>query len=215
MGIQTHQPIREWAKIGENATLEFKSQVPAPHKMARTICAFANSKGGKIIVGLTDDKEIIGVIDVKQEKEKLLLAANQYCTPNIPLTFQTYEENYLTILVAQVNESTNKPHHATNANGVIHAFVRQHDQTVLASKMMEKVLLNEIVEAEETPSRPLDKKEKGLIVYLEKRKTITVKEFMHLMNLSKRRAKRMLTNLVLDGYLFMHDKQKEDYYTLR
>lgn len=48
---------------GESATLEFKEQLPSnSEKYTKTVVAFANSQGGKIVVGVNDKtREIVGV----------------------------------------------------------------------------------------------------------------------------------------------------------
>ena len=54
---------------GENTYLEFKRKVSSPEKIARTISAFANTKGGYILFGVDDDGTIIGVRSEKEEIE--------------------------------------------------------------------------------------------------------------------------------------------------
>ena len=39
---------------GEGKNLEFKQILPGSEKLAKSIIAFANMSGGKIIVGITD-----------------------------------------------------------------------------------------------------------------------------------------------------------------
>lgn len=46
---------------GENKTLELKSQLPQYEQIAKTVLAFANTSGGKLVIGVSDNREIIGI----------------------------------------------------------------------------------------------------------------------------------------------------------
>jgi predicted HTH transcriptional regulator len=56
-------------------------------------------------------------------------------------------------------------------------------------------------------------KEKALLEYLEEKERITVKQYCDLLNLSRRRAQRILVNLVLSGVIRVHTTEKEEFYT--
>jgi len=213
-----HEQIKQWIREGEGSQLEFKTQVPDTWKIAKTICAFANTRGGHIVVGVMDNGEIVGIIDQQNEINKLKAAAYQYCYPAVDIEFEIYTDNYLPILVVKVSEGHEKPYRALHQNGKDIAYVRVRDKTLIASRAVEKSLLNEPVKTNDdnndTPQRTLNSKEQGLINYLEKREQITLKEFMQLMNLSKRRARRLLVDLVREGILRIHDHSGDEYYTL-
>ena len=46
---------------GESKTLELKAQLPKHEQIAKTVVAFANTSGGKLIIGVNDNREAIGV----------------------------------------------------------------------------------------------------------------------------------------------------------
>ena len=46
---------------GESQRLEFKSSFGEQNKAIETLCAFANSEGGKVFLGITDDGSIVGL----------------------------------------------------------------------------------------------------------------------------------------------------------
>ncbi len=209
---QGHHIIRDWISEREHSTLEFKMQVTQLNKIARTICAFANTKGGRLLIGVMDDGEIVGVVHVEKAQRKLREAASVYCDPPVELAFETFEEDYLIVLVATIAESQQKPHRVQQKNGEWQTFIRAGNSTRKASKLVEKTLLN--ADEPTVTRRKLNSKEQGLVAFLEKRESITVLRFAQLMNISKRRARRMLTDLVREGILHLHDDQKEDYYTL-
>ena len=46
---------------GEGKTVEFKVELPNSNTLAKTIIAFSNTGGGKLIIGVNDQGEIIGL----------------------------------------------------------------------------------------------------------------------------------------------------------
>ena len=55
----------------ESETLEFKASLSQLDRIVETVSAFANTKGGTIVVGLTGKGEIIGTQIGKDTIEKL------------------------------------------------------------------------------------------------------------------------------------------------
>ena len=55
---------------GEGYTLEFKKAFS--NSIGKEICAFANSKGGKIILGVNDKGEIVGFSLTNSDKSRIL-----------------------------------------------------------------------------------------------------------------------------------------------
>ena len=77
-------------------------------------------------------------------------------------------------------------------------------------------MVNKVLEHEEPQFERLllDRHENAALELLQKQPRLTLKQYMKAANLSERRAYRILVKLVLHGYLRLHDKEKEDYYTL-
>ncbi len=53
--------ISDLVKQKENRQLEFKVELPAAEKLAKTACAFSNSQGGYLIIGVDDQNKVVGV----------------------------------------------------------------------------------------------------------------------------------------------------------
>lgn len=87
----THEEI----KCGESKNIEFKVQLPDDSKKyMKTIVAYANTSGGKIIIGVDDImRSIVGVepSSVFQIMDKIVNTVSDMCTPQIvpDVTFQT------------------------------------------------------------------------------------------------------------------------------
>ncbi|MFK7905527.1 MAG: helix-turn-helix domain-containing protein [Chitinophagales bacterium] len=209
----TFTQLITWIDQGEGTTLEFKMQITHLSKIAKTICAFANTKGGTIVVGVMDDGEIVGVIDVEATKEKLRQAAMMAELP-ISIQFDQLEtEPHVIVLAVYVARSQNKPHHIVDAHGQKRAYVRTRDKTMIANTMVKKSMHIE-APVDTFEELNLDSKEKGLMEFLKAREKITLKRYMSLVNISKRRAKRSLVKLTLDGVIREIDASGENYYVL-
>jgi predicted transcriptional regulator len=60
----------------------------------------------------------------------------------------------------------------------------------------------------------LDRHEHKLVKHLRAHERITLQEFMHCANLSRRRASRILTRLEDNGFIRSHDVERRIFYTL-
>ncbi|WP_266205597.1 AlbA family DNA-binding domain-containing protein [Pontibacter kalidii] len=195
---------------GENDSVDFKQRITKPEKIARTMVSFANTRGGVILVGVKDNGYVCGV-DPEEEKHTLQLAAEFYCDPPVTLQYEEVEQDNRVVLKVTVPESTHKPHFAKLKEDDWRGYVRVNDTSVQTSKMVNKTL-------QQAPDQfeplPLNRHEEAVLEYLRLHPRITLRQYMKLANISERRAYRTLVKLVIHGYLLLHDKEKEDFYTL-
>jgi predicted HTH transcriptional regulator len=204
---------------GEGFEVEFKRKVSTPEKIARTLIALANTKGGQILFGVDDDGSIIGVESEKSEVDLIREAGTLYCEPAIQPDIDIVPFNGKDVIVASVLESDDKPHYfaGENGNGVpgdhTRVYIRVNDKTVMASKEVVKILRAERLDA---PPMHLEigDTEKRLFRYLDSNERITTKEFSHLVNISEQRATRILVQMVRAGVMRIHTLEKRDYFTL-
>jgi len=68
-------------KKGENKKLELKKQLPSSETIAKTIIAFSNTAGGKLIIGVIDKREIVGINENKifEYEEKISSIVSDLC----------------------------------------------------------------------------------------------------------------------------------------
>jgi len=202
---------------GESFTIEFKRQFSSAEKIAKELIAFANTKGGMILFGVDDDGTIVGVESEKSETDLIFEAAKNYCEPEIVPIVQVIELNGKDVVVAIVEESVRKPHRLQDYKNKIDrgakVYIRINDKSVLASREVVKILQSEGIESEPL-SITIGDNERALFRYLEENERITVKEFSRLVNISERRASRVLVSLVRAGLIRIHTEEKAEYFTL-
>ena len=208
--------LKRLVGIGEGLHLEFKRKVPQPEKITREMIALANTRGGKLLIGVDDDGTIVGVKDVEEERFALETALASFCHP--PLAFSldlipiTPKRE---VIVVNVPSSKSKPHfllNGTPAQPTRTAFVRVKDQAIEASR--EVIRLMRAEGSTQDTKFEFGPKEHTLMTYLDRHERITVSQFANLANIPPKRASQTLVLLTKAGLLRIHPDEKEDYFTL-
>lgn len=203
---------REIAK-GEGVHLDFKQTISNQHKIARTLAAFANNRGGKLLIGVNDNGELLGC-DVEQEMYMIYEAAEHFCDPPVDVSFTIHEtEDMKSILEVEVGNSLRKPHFAQDDNHEWQIYMRSNDKTMVASKNTHHALEREPYE--EQTSTIVDSKEQFVLDFLASNAELTSKELSRRLNISLQRANRILIKLTYNGLILQHRDDRGDYYTLR
>jgi predicted HTH transcriptional regulator len=206
--------LKNLVRQGEGTSLEFKLKANHPEKIIREIVAFANTKGGKLLVGVGDDKTIPGLKFVDEEEYMLVRAIERNCFP--PLDYEI-ERIAITderdVLVFNIPKSQEKPHFVqleNEENGK--AYVRVQDRSVQASREVKQILRRE---KEEGIQFRYGDKEKILMEYLSDNKKVTIEKFSEIAKIPTWLASRTLVLLVLSNVLKIQpDEVMDSYYIL-
>ena len=77
--------IKKLISEGEHQTLDFKFEISDAKKIARSLVAFANTNGGRLLIGVKDNGNITGV---RSDEEAYMVetAAHLYCKPEVKFT---------------------------------------------------------------------------------------------------------------------------------
>ena len=71
-------------KENEGLKLEYKQQISSQEKIAKTLSAMSNTAGGMILIGISDQRKIIG-IDPEEERYMIAAANESFCMPKANL----------------------------------------------------------------------------------------------------------------------------------
>ena len=125
------EQLLEWISEGEHQCQDFKYRVSDAAKLARSVSAFANTDGGRLLIGVRDDGVISGV---RSDEEIYMMhsAAMRYCRPAASIQFDTLRVHGKTVVVT-VPVAHRKPVTAPTEDGDYRAFVRVKDENVVAS----------------------------------------------------------------------------------
>ena len=132
---------------GEHQHQDFKLRVDDPQKIAKTLSAFANTEGGRLLIGVRDSGEVAGC-NVEEEFHMIQCAAEMHCKPAIAFESQVWKHGYLSVLEVKVPRSPQRPHyvelperaeHSGKSKDRWQAFLRKDDKIHKASPVMIKV----------------------------------------------------------------------------
>ena len=123
---------------GEHQTQDFKMRVEDARKIARSLTAFANTDGGKLLLGVKDNGSVCGV-DAAEEIHMIQAAADMHCKPPISFEIQVWKAELRTVLEIQVPRSAARPHFCEDESGTLHAYLREDDRIHKASPVQVKV----------------------------------------------------------------------------
>ena len=132
---------------GESKNVEFKENLPEKSiKYMKSVVAFANGTGGKIIFGIADKtREVVGFDkeEVFKKMDAIANAVSDSCEPAIipDITFQTVDGK--TVIVAEISEGRQRPYYIKALGREGGVYVRVAGTTRLADEYMVKELLFE------------------------------------------------------------------------
>ena len=124
--------IRALIAEGEHVRQDFKFEVSDSRKIARSLSAFANTEGGRLLIGVKDNGRIAGV---RSEEEMYMVeaAAKVYCDPEVEVEMRVYRPEGRSVLIASVEPAPRKPVMVKEEGGRKLAYVRIADENILAS----------------------------------------------------------------------------------
>lgn len=134
--------VHEMIDEGEHLHQDFKMRIEDSRKIARTLSAFANSEGGRLLIGVKDNGNVCG-IDPEEEYHMVEAAAELYSRPAIAFKTQVWKANQRSVLEVIVEASKSRPHLAPDEHGVWTAYLRIEDRNVKANGVVLKVWQHE------------------------------------------------------------------------
>ena len=214
----TLRELNQLVDLGEGTSLEFKHRVPRPERIAKEMIAFANTRGGRILLGVSDDGTLMGVGDAVEEEFLLRVATQRFCQPPIEYTTERVViEPRCDVIVVHVAESNRKPHHLagpSTRNGAQPGpvYMRMNERSVEANADSVRLMREE--QPQDAVTFQFGENESLLMRYLDDYGRITVQQFAQLADISRYRASQTLSSMARANVLRAHRGDGEDYFTL-
>lgn len=190
------QLLRKIAE-GEHQHQDFKHQISDSRKIARTLSAFANTEGGRLLIGVKDNGRIAGVRGL-EEVHMVEGAADLYCTPPVSVEFHFHEEEGKQVVEALVQPSENRPHFVKEADGKQIAYFRQKDENFPANNVLVKFWRQH---SKEPATIAFKDREKKLLQLLNDMPFITVKRYAQMARVRISVAEDLLATFIRWGVI--------------
>ncbi len=204
--------IQNLISEGEHQQLDFKFEISDSKRIARSLVAFANTDGGRLLVGVKDNGAIAGVRS-DEEVHMIQAAAEMYCSPPVKYLTEEWEINGKTVLEVIIPKDEHEKHKAPDSQGKYKVFVRVKDENLVADPILLKVWKYE--KNKQFTKVSFTEPETALLHYLTEHQTITLSEFMELTPIiNKRRAETILINFILIGTIKMTMTHQGTYFEL-
>ena len=97
---------------GEDSRTQFKQTLTNPESLAGDLVAFSNSKGGQILIGVSDSGGVVGLSaeDIRRINQLVSNTATNSVRPSINPTTQNISVGALVVMVVTVQEGISKPY---------------------------------------------------------------------------------------------------------
>ncbi len=95
---------------GEGPRVEFKRRLPRDERAARTLCAFANTRGGLLIVGVTDRGRVHGLHRPDEVSDRLHALGEGFLAPALRVEVQVVDVHGPRVVACSVPFSKERPH---------------------------------------------------------------------------------------------------------
>lgn len=202
--------ISELISQGENINLDFKFEISDSRKIAKTFAAFANTEGGKLLIGVKDNGKIAG-IRTNEEIYMLENASLFFTKPKIKYTVKTWYIGDKTILEVTINQGNKKPYYAKDNDNIWKAYTRINDKNILADRVLLKYWKKR---KKQNIKIEYSRKEQLLLNYLNDFKEISFKEFVEMAEITDKLAENILADFLAMNLIEIKMTEKNTVYRL-
>ena len=196
--MKRRHPIEELIAQGEHQQLDFKFEVSDSKKIARTLSAFANTDGGRLLIGVKDNGAIAGV---RSDEEYYMIeaASKMYTRPVVPFEAKRWDMNGKTVLEVYIAPSADRPHTAHDKDEQYKAYIRVADENILANEVL--VMAWKKRKRPEGTLLQISEPVELLFAWLGEHPSISIKQLCRLAHTNYFMARNILSDLLAMGTL--------------
>jgi predicted HTH transcriptional regulator len=204
---------------GEGSRIEFKRLIHSAPKIARSITAFANTSGGVILIGVDDDRRIVGIHSEKETLQIIDEAMKYHIEPRPRIEVRVDEFKRRMVLLVDIPESPERPHfhverlirRDTGRRSVERrVFIGDGSHNKATSEDRIELLLS----SRESLRISFTDRERRLLDWLDEHDRITAEAFAGSAGIPVREARRILVSLVRSGALRIKSINGNSFYPL-
>lgn len=125
--IVSYLDVNAMLDIGENEQIEFKEEVT--NKLYKEAIAFSNTSGGKILIGVSDNKDVLGIENISESSKKAMNNILGNTNPKISPFIMPHKVNGKDILVIEIHPFSKVVQDNDN-----NTYIRKGETNQIASK---------------------------------------------------------------------------------
>ena len=159
--MSSEQPLWQEIQRGEGKTLELKAELPKGEQLAKTLVAFANTSGGKLVLGVDDQRQVVGVQgDEFDLMDRIASLTHDQCLPTLRPNIYLQTVQGQTLVVVQVYRGNQLPYHLKSKGrdkgtglglSICERIVREHGGEMDVESGEEGTVFRIFLPADETP----------------------------------------------------------------
>jgi predicted HTH transcriptional regulator len=202
--------VEKYIKEGEHQKQDFKFRIDDQKKIARTLCAFANTDGGRLLIGVKDNGKIVGCAP-EEERHMIEGAADVYCSPPVEIDLTVHQEGFRLVLEVKVPKAEKRKIQAPNEEGKLRSYFRRNDQTIEVNKILYRVWQHE----DRVTNRPavFDLEAREFLAFFTEEK-MSLSQLYKKSNWSKKKVDDLLPKFVFWGLVEMDFEETRVTYSL-
>lgn len=202
--------LLELIREGEHENQDFKYKISDSRKIARTISAFSNTSGGRLLIGVRDNGVVAGV---KDEDDIYMIenATQIFLSPTVDPEILAHNIDGKVVWEINIPEGNNKPYKVEELDSMT-AYYRDQDENFAANAVLIEVWKQEQANRSKRPVEFSDS-ERKLIDYLKVYPGISTSKAAKVMAIDRRRTIETLARLIRWGVIdWAQDQGKFEYF---
>ncbi|MDW7695803.1 ATP-binding protein [Flammeovirgaceae bacterium SG7u.111] len=208
--------VKKLAGMGEGLQVEFKRKVADPLKVLREVVAFANRKGGYLLIGVDDDGSVLGLKHAEDDEFAMQEVIDKHCSPIIDYQLERVKVTAKRdVLVFKIKESIQKPvfliYNLKRKIG--RAYIRVEDKSVQTSREVRKVLKGQTKNQDNLVK--YGEVEQSLLRCFHRTQTLNMRYLAENTSIKPHEASDVLVKLTLANVLEVHPSDNGDLYTMK
>lgn len=204
--------IKSLIAEGEHQQQDFKFCITDSRKIARSISAFSNTNGGRLLVGVKDNGAIAGV-RTDEEYYMIEAAAQIYCKPEVNFVSKKHIVDGKSVLEIIIPKTETDLIMAPNENDQWKVYIRVKDQNLLANIIFIKVWGKRI------SAKPIliqyTENEKAVLKHLENQNMASISSICKTANITRAQAQSILTDFIVLDIIEIIFTEKQVFYCLK
>jgi predicted HTH transcriptional regulator len=176
--------------------MDFKFGITDSRKIARTLVAFANTDGGRLLIGVKDNGSIAGV---RSEEEFYMIqaASDMYTRPVVPFEVKEWTVNQKRVLEIIVPAMKDSLHSAPVEKDDYLIYIRVNDENYPVNSVWLKAY--KWKNSKTGTFIRFAESEKFLLEYLEKEPVVTQSRYCKLAKINSRTAENIIAGFIAIG----------------